>query len=63
MILKLGRLDGRPVTRLEVIDTGAHTGPPVPFFDQASSTMLLGDLAGNIGGKLQRAPGAVLPDA
>jgi glyoxylase-like metal-dependent hydrolase (beta-lactamase superfamily II) len=40
---------------LEVISTPGHTPGHLCLFDQGSSTMLLGDLAGNIGG-LRRSP-------
>ena len=47
---------GEHILGLEVIPTPGHTPGHLCLFDSASSTMLLGDIAGNSGGKLQRAP-------
>ena len=49
------------VMGLEVIDTPGHTPGHICLFDAASSTMLLGDLAGNRGG-LERAPASFTAD-
>jgi glyoxylase-like metal-dependent hydrolase (beta-lactamase superfamily II) len=45
----------------EVIPTPGHTSGHLCLFDQASSTMLLGDIAGNVG-ELDRAPARFTED-
>ena len=53
--------DGDRLLGLEVIDTPGHTPGHISLFDSTSSTMILGDLAANIG-QLQRAPAQFTED-
>lgn len=53
---------GDEVLGLEVIETPGHTPGHLCLFDPASSTMMLGDIAGNSGG-LRRAPAQFTEDA
>ena len=53
---------GEVIMGLEVIATPGHTPGHLCLFDPISSTMLLGDLAGNYGG-LQRPPAVFTEDA